>query len=138
MEKINNESRKPMSIEIIRYGVVGTLSFLIDYIIYNLLSHRINYLIANIISFIISFIFNFETGRTWVFNKKEKITFKEFFEVLSIAILGLLLTEILLYIQIDIFNIDLRLSKAISAVIVAIFNFLARKLIVYKVKNTNH
>ena len=55
-----------------------------------------------------------------------------FIEFMLFSILGFLLTELLLWIFIDILNINGMISKIIATAIVMIFNFITRKIFLEK------
>ncbi|NMA51088.1 MAG: GtrA family protein [Mollicutes bacterium] len=118
--------------QILKFGLVGGIAFLIDFCIFAILVKiGIHYLIAQIISFFISLIFNYIASIKWVFNAKKQ-TKKEALLFLFLAIIGLGINELLLYIGISILNIDTLLTKLISTMLVMIYNFITRKLIIEK------
>lgn len=118
--------------QILKFGLVGGIAFLIDFCIFAILVKiGIHYLIAQIISFFISLIFNYIASIKWVFNAKKQ-TKKEALLFIVLAIIGLGINELLLYIGISILNIDTILTKLISTMLVMIYNFITRKLIIEK------
>lgn len=118
--------------QILKFGLVGGIAFLIDFCIFAILVKiGIHYLIAQIISFFISLIFNYIASIKWVFNAKKQ-TKKEALLFIILAIIGLGINELLLYIGISILNIDTLLTKLISTMLVMIYNFITRKLIIEK------
>ncbi|MCQ2438359.1 MAG: GtrA family protein [Oscillospiraceae bacterium] len=122
-------------INLFRYCFVGGVSFLIDFAVYALLvALGIPYLLAGVFSFTLGFLFNFFAGRFFIFaaGSKEKADKKELISVLVIALIGLGLTELLLYIGVAWLGLDKRLAKIIAAILVLFWNYTARKLFVYK------
>ena len=118
--------------QILKFIVVGGTAFVIDYAIFAVLTYiNIHYLIAQIISFTLALIFNYFASVKWVFDAKEQ-TKKEIIIFIILAIVGLILNEILLYIFIEKIDWHELLAKFISSVIVMIYNFITRKLIVEK------
>lgn len=122
-------------INLFRYCFVGGVSFLIDFALYALLvSINIPYLFSGVLSFIAGFLFNFLAGRFFIFaaGSSDKAGRKELFSVLLIAVVGLGLTELLLYIGVEKLVIEKRIAKIIAAILVLFWNYSARRLFVYK------
>lgn len=121
-------------LQLFRYVFVGGTSFIIDFSIYlgliNLLN--INYLISAVISFFISVLVNYYLSTSWVFNQ-DNIDNKvlEFNLFIVISLIGLVFTEILLYLFTGICNISYAWSKIIASIIVLFWNFLARRVMFY-------
>ena len=89
---------------------------------------------AGVLSFAAGFLFNFFAGRFLIFRagSREKAGTKELLSVLVIAVIGLGLTELFLYIGVEWLRMDYRISKMIAAVLVLFWNYAARKIFVYK------
>lgn len=69
--------------QIAKFGVVGIIAALIDYILLFILTDvfKIYYMTSSIISFSVSLIFNYIASIKWVFNVEHKQTFKVLFLV---------------------------------------------------------
>lgn len=122
-------------LQIFKFVIVGGIATLIDwavyYVLYNFL--HINPLIANILSFTVSVIYNYIASVKWVFDvNKDKSKIKMAIEFLVFSVIGLLLTELLLWIGIAKFNMNAMLVKIGATVIVMIFNFVTRKIFLEK------
>jgi putative flippase GtrA len=123
--------------QIFKFVIVGGIATIIDFIIYYICYNYIglNPLLANIISFSISVIYNFYASVKWVFDvdnsKNKKVIFIEF---IVFAVLGLLLSELLLFIFIDKCGLKKMISKILATIIVMVFNFITRKLFLEKRK----
>ena len=65
--------------QIIKFGIVGGIAFLIDYSLLYILTEflGIYYLYSSIISFIVSLIFNYIASIKWVFDVSQKQTLKD-------------------------------------------------------------
>lgn len=124
------KNNKELIIQINKFILIGGIATIIDWIVYYILYNflGINPLIANILSFCISVIYNFIASVKWVFkvdkNKGKKIIFIEF---IFFSLIGLLLTELLLWIGIDIMGLNAMLIKVTATAIVMVFNFVTRK-----------
>ena len=120
--------------QVIKFGIVGVIATLIDYIILFILTEYVGlyYLISSIISFSISLIFNYILSIIWVFNIKNKQTYKELLLFVILSIVGLIINQIILYFCTDILNCYYMISKMIATVIVMIYNFITRKKFIEK------
>lgn len=121
-------------LQFFRYFFVGGFSFLVDFFFLYFFTDicGIYYLISAILSFIISLFVNYILSISWVFNKS-KLDNKllEFNLFAVIGIIGLIFTEILLYLFTDIFGMYYMISKIITTAIVMFWNFLARRVMFY-------
>ena len=120
--------------QVIKFGIVGVIATLIDYIILFILTEYVGlyYLISSIISFSISLIFNYILSIIWVFNIKKKQIYKELLLFVILSIVGLIINQIILYFCTDILNCYYMISKMIATVIVMIYNFITRKKFIEK------
>ena len=129
------EKKLNLLVQIFKFIIVGGIATVIDWLVYYIFYKifKFNPLIANIFSFSISVIYNYIASVKWVFNvTKDKTKKRMFVEFMFFSILGFLLTELLLWIFIDLINIDKMLSKIIATIIVMIFNFVTRKIFLEK------
>jgi putative flippase GtrA len=128
------EDTDSIFIQFFRYLFVGGFAFLVDFFLLYFFSDvcGIYYLVSAALSFIISLIVNYLISVYWVFNKN-KIDNKLFeFGVFSlIGVVGLIFTEIILYLCTDIFGIYYLVSKIIATAVVMFWNFLARRIMFY-------
>ena len=118
--------------QLFKFGIVGIIAFIIDYGLFAILTTlNMHYLLAQIISFTVSLIFNYWASIKWVFNAKKQ-TLKEIIIFIILSIIGLGINEILLYIGVDKFGYHELIVKLIATIIVMIYNFITRKLIIEK------
>ncbi len=128
--KISFSENKKLLMQIIRFGVVGGLAFLIDFgLLYSLTEFlSVHYFISACISFSVSVIFNYIASAVWVFDvdkSKDKKTVFLVFILLSIA--GLIINQIIMYLGVDIIHVHYLFVKIFATAIVMIFNFITRK-----------
>ncbi|HHW68817.1 MAG TPA: GtrA family protein [Tenericutes bacterium] len=118
--------------QIIKFGIVGGIAFVIDYSLLFILTDffKIHYLISSIISFVVSFIFNYILSIKWVFDVNKKQTYKEIALFIGLSLIGLLINQIVLYITTDYLKVYYMISKIIATIIVMIWNFVTRKIFI--------
>ena len=126
-----SEKTENLFVQIFKFVIVGGIATIIDWVIYYLLYNFIhmNPLVANIISFSVSVIYNYIASVKWVFDvNKDKNKVKMLVEFLIFSIIGLLLTELLLWIGINKLNMNAMIVKVVATAIVMVFNFITRKI----------
>ena len=125
------KNKKELLNQIFKFIIVGGIATLIDWIIYYMLNSifNINPLISNIFSFSISLIYNYIASVKWVFNVSKKKNKKRIFmEFIILSVVGLLISEFLIWLLVDKLSINSMISKIISTAIVMVFNFITRKM----------
>lgn len=121
-------------IQFLRYCFVGGLAFLVDYGMLYVLSDLISlhYIIAASVAFIAGLVVNYILSTRWVFSGA-KLTNKrrEFIVFALIGVVGLFLTDLLMYVLTDKVGFHYLISKLVTAAIVLFWNFIARKVILF-------
>jgi putative flippase GtrA len=120
---------------LILYGIIGGFCASLDFVIYTLLCRYdfVPYLWANVISIHCGIFTSFLLNRTLNFKVKDKTT-KRFLSFYIVGLIGLGISEGLLYLMVTIGNINELLSKLISVVVVALVQFVLNKYITFKTK----
>lgn len=128
------DNNKNLINQILKFGVVGGLAFLIDYsLLYFLTEYcHIYYLISSIISFIVSLIFNYILSIKWVFDVTKKQTYKEVIIFVVLSVIGLVINQIVMYVGSDIIKIHYMITKLVATFIVMVWNFVTRKIFIEK------
>ena len=134
IDKLFRQRTDNIFIQMFRYIFVGGAAFVVDFFFLYFFSDvcGIYYLISGILSFIISVLVNYIMSTKWIFNQ-DNIDNKvlEFNLFLVISTVGLIFTEILLWLFTDVIGLYYLLSKIIAAIIVLFWNFLARRVMFY-------
>lgn len=118
-------------IQIFKFGIVGGIAFLIDYVVLFCCKEFIglSVLLSAAIAFTVSVIYNYIASVKWVFDvNKEKSAKKNFVIFIILSIIGLIITEIIMWIGSDIMKINYLIVKIIATAIVMVFNFITRKM----------
>ncbi len=118
--------------QILKFGVVGGLAFVIDYALLYLLTEFLNihYLVSSIISFSVSVIFNYILSIKWVFDVNKKQDVKEFIVFIVLSIIGLGINSLIMYIMVDLMNVYYMASKIVATAVVMVYNFITRKIFI--------
>lgn len=124
-KNLNNKLIK----QIIKFGIVGVIAFIVDYGTLVILKElfNINLFISTEIAFIISVIVNYILSIKFVFDVKNKNN--NFIPFIILSFIGLLLTELIMYIGVDKIEINYSIVKIVATIIVMVFNFFTRKIL---------
>ena len=114
-----------------KFGIVGVIAFVIDYGVMIFLTEvfGVPYLISTTISFVVSVIFNYFASMRFVFKRKDDMSRRrEFIIFIVLYVCGLGINDLLMWLMVDSLYIDYRLSKIVVTVVVAVWNFVTRKI----------
>ena len=122
---------KKLMEQIVRFGIVGVIAFVIDYAVLLVLTEvaGIHYLISSAVAFLVSVIFNYILSITFVFEtdkSKSKGAQFSLFAVMSAGGLGI--NQLMMWLLSDIMFIPYQLSKFLATAVVMVYNFVTRKL----------
>jgi putative flippase GtrA len=121
-------------IQLFRYTFVGGFAFIIDFGLLWFLTKVIDfhYLLSATISFIAGLLVNYFISTKWVFNKgrirNKKLEFTYFG---LIGVVGLILNDIFIWLLTDFAAVNYLISKIITALLVYLWNFFARKYFLF-------
>lgn len=120
-------------IQFFRYIFVGGMAFVADAFTLWVCEKFMDYLFAAAVAFIVGLGVNYLISVKFVFSESEKVKNKvrEFLIYAIIGIVGLALTEVIMYVLTDLCDIYFMASKIVAAAIVLVWNFVARKKIIY-------
>lgn len=130
-----SEKKSKLIKQILKFGVVGGLSFVIDFVVYTIvckvLGGEYGYLIAGICGFTVSLIFNYLASMAFVFERKENANRKaEFLIFLILSLIGMGLNTLILWLYVDlltanvswIFNIHNLIYNWLVSINIGFFN----------------
>ena len=128
--KVNAKQEK-LLIQIFKFCIVGGIAFVIDYLSLIICKEvfHLNTLLAAAIAFTISVIYNYLASIKWVFDvNKEKDSKTNFIIFIVLSIVGLIITEIIMWFGTDVLNISYLIIKIVATAVVMVFNFITRKM----------
>ncbi|QEI12149.1 GtrA family protein [Cellvibrio japonicus] len=132
LDVIRNNKYYPLAVQFCRYVAVGGIAFIMDFLAFNgILALQLHYMLATVIGFMVGVAVNYCLCVFWVWSGTQARTAKDILIFTLIGIGGLLLTALLMWLSVDIFSFDARLSKIVVAIIVLFWNFGLRKVFVF-------
>lgn len=119
-------------IQFIKFGIVGLGNTLITFIVYSILVKlNIYYVLANIIAYFVGVINSFFWNSSWVFKKSQK-DFSLLLKFIIVNLITLAITTFVLYIGVDMLNLNKYIAQIIGTIIGILFNFTLNKLWTFK------
>lgn len=121
-------------VQLFRYGFVGGTAFVVDFVALYLFTEvcHIYYLVSASLSFVLGLVVNYLLSTVWIFRDgKMKNRWMEFIVFALIGVVGLGLNALVMWFFTDLLSVYYMASKAISTAIVFLWNFFARKLILF-------
>ena len=117
---------------LILYGIIGCISSGLDFILYTILVELCNlhYIAANCISVLVGITTSFTLNRKYNFKVTDK-TAQRFAIFLVVGLAGMLLSNLILWISIDVLSLNAIVSKLLSIMLVVFFQFLLNKYITF-------
>lgn len=122
---------KKLLAQFMKFGIVGVMAFVIDYgfMIFLTEVFGVPYLISTTVSFIVSVIFNYFASMRFVFKRKDDMSRKREFIIFAVlSVIGLVINDVFMWLMVDFLYIDYRISKIVVTFIVAVWNFVTRKI----------
>jgi len=128
--------------QIAKFGVVGVINTIIDFVLLNFLITIVGWplILSNTISFSAAVTNSYFMNKYWTFRNREPAHIRQFSIFILISVVGLLLSNILLRYGTDLLKVydfgltftwRYNIAKAVSAVIVLVWNFIASKYLVF-------
>ena len=117
------------------YGIIGVVSALLDFVVFNRMVALTDcsYIVANIVSVHCGVVCSFTLNRQFNFKVKDQ-PIKRFVTFYIVAMIGLLISSLLLVQFIEKAGLDTKPAKALTILITAVFQFIMNKTITFKQK----
>lgn len=119
----------------IKFGLVGVLNTLINWIIFAVLNFvGVYYIVANVIAYAIATANSYIWNSKWVFKYNGKDKKETTIKFVILNLIGLALNTAILYFLVDILLFNKLIGLVITTVIVMIINYIVNKIWVFKEK----
>ena len=128
-------STDKLLVQFVRYFFVGGFAFVVDFgLLYILTEYAgLHYLLSATLSFIAGLLVNYIISCLWVFSgSKFKNRLVEFLFFAAIGVVGLALNDALIWLFTDCIGTHYMFSKIVAAAMVYLWNFFARKYLVFR------
>lgn len=119
-----------------KFGIVGVLNTLINWIIFVVLNFLgVYYILANVIAYCIATANSYIFNSKWVFKYNGKNKKETTIKFVVLNLFGLGLNTIILYFLVDILAFNKLFSLIIATGVVMVVNYTVNKLWVFNMKN---
>jgi len=117
--------------EFSKYIVSGVAAVIVDYTVLLIITEQfgVHYMISNLGSYMAGLLVSYTLNTRWVFRyrKYEKKTAAEFSIFVLIVLVGLLISESMIYLLVEEYDLQYTWAKLMSIAAIFVFNFLAKK-----------
>lgn len=134
MKSLINKSSN-IYIQLVRYVVAGGVAFTVDFVLLWLLTEHIgvHYLLSTVIAYSVGLGITYLLSVYWIFNERSTRNWVVELTIFAlIGIIGLGLTSLSMWFLTDRLQIHYLLSKIVTTGVVFIWNFIAKKFILFK------
>jgi len=120
-------------VQFLRYGTVSAFALLVDVgLLLGFVSLGFHYVLAATLAFLCGVVIVYFGSIYWVFPKRSVTDErKEMFTFFIIGLIGLLLTDGLLYVFVEWVDFSVILAKGSATIVVFLFNFITRKFLLF-------
>ena len=135
LKKLFREETNNTLIQLLRYTFVGGIAFVVDFGLLVSLTEfiGIHYLTSAAIAFMAGLVTNYIMSISWVFNQRSiKNKSAEFAIFGLIGLVGLAMTELIIWSATEKLLFHYIVSKIFATIIVYFFNFSVRKYVLFK------
>ena len=120
--------------QLIKFGMVGVMNTLVDFIVYQVLVYfGLHYAAAQCISYSCGLLNSYFFNSRWTFKETKKYTKQEFARFILVNLISLGISVLLLRLCYEVLGITSDLvAKLIVTALVMVINFIGNKLFVFK------
>ena len=118
---------------LVLYGIIGGFCAALDFAVYSVLCYWdiLPYLWANVLSIHVGIFTSFMLNRSLNFKVKDRVTVR-FLSFYTVGLIGLGISELMLYLMVTVCGFDEVLCKLLSIVVVALVQFCLNKYITFR------
>lgn len=135
IDKLLKSPSGNLFVQLIRYFVSGGVAFVVDASLLYILTEWLgfHYLLSTVLSYSVGLVITYLFSILWVFDSRSVDNrVLEFSVFVSIGVMGLGLTSLLMWLFTSRCGLHYIISKAITTVIVFVWNFVAKKLLLFR------
>lgn len=133
MKKLLIEPTDSTSLQLLRTIIIGFISLAVDMgVIVSLTESGTWYIVSAAVGFCVSLVVNWALNRLFVFRSCKLLLRVELAAYALLSVIGLVLTECVMYVLVDFVGAPYPLAKLVAAAVVLIWTFTARKKLVYR------
>lgn len=121
-------------VQALRYAVSGGVAFVADFLLLYVLTDcaHVHYLLSAILSFCVGLLITYLLSVYWIFDKRRfDSRVPEIIIFVLIGLVGLLITALFMWLFTDQLQIHYLLSKVLTTLVSTVWNFLAKKFILF-------
>lgn len=117
-------------IKLLKFGIVGFAGLIVDFTVTYICKEKlkIHKYVSSSLGFTIATATNYRLNRFWTFDSHDEATMTQFGKYFMICLVGLVLSNILIYILNDKLKWNFYFAKGCAIVIVSLWNFFANYL----------
>jgi Predicted membrane protein len=121
----NSPLFKRKIVQLFKFGIVGLSGLMIDFSITYFFKEQLHFdpYLANAIGFSFAVVNNYFINKIWTFKNKEKAIIQQFAKFLLVAVIGLALNTLCIYLLHQQLHILFYVSKFMAIVLVFVWNY---------------
>ncbi|MBP3893290.1 MAG: GtrA family protein [Atopobiaceae bacterium] len=118
--------------QFVLYVVVGGIATVVEWACFWVFNRWMHYTLATALAFVVSTFANWLAGRILVFKESDQSLVSELAKIYGASVAGLLMNLAIMWVAVEQFGVKEMIAKIIATGIVFFWNFLIRKLLIYR------